>query len=183
MIALWHYFKVSKGERENRIEMAVKTIRQFPDPVLRKKAKQVDIFDEQLIQLVCDLKDTMYHYDGIGLSAPQLGISMRVAVALPEPGHTDCLVLINPRLVSISRQCATEDEGCLSLNNVWCPVSRAANITWHAQDVCGQPVEGDADGWLARVIQHEVEHLDGRVISDYLPQKLKQKFRRKNLRT
>ncbi|MDI6934682.1 peptide deformylase [Serratia sp. PF2-63] len=160
--------------------MAVKNIRQFPDPVLRKRAKPVEIFDEQLVLLTDDLKDTMYHYDGIGLSAPQLGVSLRVIAIMAEGKRSGAMVLINPVLKSVSRQRSTENEGCLSMNAVWCPVSRPVSIIWCARDVYGNHIEGEADGWLARAIMHETDHLNGILISDYQPVKFRQKIRRGN---
>ncbi|WP_350305920.1 peptide deformylase [Photorhabdus viridis] len=159
--------------------MTIKTVRQYPDEMLRKRARRVEVFDERLSQLAIDLRDTLYHHDGIGLAAPQLGVSLRVLIALQGDGHDGCITLVNPRIVSLSSMKSTEREGCLSLGGVWCPVTRPTWIAWRAQDITGKDIEGEADGWLARTLMHEIDHLDGVLISDYLSRKKQQQLRRR----
>lgn len=160
--------------------MTVRSVRQYPDAVLRKRARMVNAFDEGLQQLACDLLDTMYHHGGVGLAAPQLGISRCVLVARPDTDSDECLTLINPRILKTSHIRTTEREGCLSLAGVWCPVTRPISITWQAQNNEGDFIEGQADGWLARVLQHEMDHLNGKLISDHLSEKKKQQMRRRH---
>lgn len=158
--------------------MTIKTVRQYPDDALRKRARRVEIFDERLSQLAIDLRDTLHHHDGVGLAAPQLGVSLRVVVALSDSGQGSCITLVNPYIVHVSKVKSTEREGCLSLEGIWCPVTRPAWVAWRAQDIAGKNIEGDADGWLARTLMHEIDHLDGILITDYLPRKKQQQYSR-----
>lgn len=142
--------------------MAVRPIVLYPDPVLLRPTGRVSEFDEDLRRLVEDLRDTMYAAPGIGLAANQIGESRRVCVvdvtAGDEEGHFHAFV--NPEVVEVGGRDVAE-EGCLSFPDIALDVERALEVTVHAQDVDGEPFEIHAEGLLARVLLHEIEHLDG----------------------
>jgi len=149
-------------EREARRRVALAQVRQYPDPVLRMRANEVDAFDDALGALVERMVRLMQEARGVGLAAPQLGILQRVLVyqaAEDEP----VVALVNPRVVSTSSERETADEGCLSLGAaaVVVPVERPVALTVEASSPGGEPVHVDAEGLEARVIQHELDHLDG----------------------
>jgi peptide deformylase len=134
----------------------------FPDPVLQKPAEPVTVFDAELRKLVDDMFTSMYDAQGIGLAAPQIGISKRLTVIdlsfqkKPE----DKIVLINPEVIEIKGK-QVEEEGCLSLPEIRDRVVRAAEVKVRAQDADGKPIEVEATELLARAVQHEIDHLDG----------------------
>ncbi len=134
----------------------------FPDPILQKPAEPVTVFDAELRQLVDDMFTSMYDAQGIGLAAPQIGISKRLTVIdlsfqkKPE----DKIVLINPEVIEIKGK-QVEEEGCLSLPEIRDRVVRAAEVKVRAQDAEGKPIEVEGSELLARAIQHEIDHLDG----------------------
>ena len=134
----------------------------FPDPVLQKPAEPVTVFDDELRKLVDDMFTSMYDAQGIGLAAPQIGISKRLTVIdlsfqkKPE----DKIVLINPEVIEIKGK-QVEEEGCLSLPEIRDRVVRAAEVKVRAQDADGKPIEVEGTELLARAIQHEIDHLDG----------------------
>jgi peptide deformylase len=140
----------------------VRPIVKYPDPVLQRPTALVTVFDESLRQLVDDMFVSMYAAEGIGLAAPQVGVSKRLAVIdlsfqkRPE----DKLVLVNPQVLETSSK-QYEEEGCLSLPEIRDKVTRAAHIRVRAQDVHGTPFEVEGDGLLTRALQHEIDHLDG----------------------
>jgi peptide deformylase len=149
-------------EREARRRAALTLVRQYPDPVLRLKAREVEDLDESVTGLVERMTMLMDEARGVGLAAPQVGILRRVVVyrtAEEEP----VVALVNPRLVSASEEVETSDEGCLSLGaaTVVVPVERPIAITLEAQTPDGEPLRLEAEGLQARVIQHELDHLDG----------------------
>lgn len=134
----------------------------FPDPILQQPAEPVTVFDAELRKLVDDMFTSMYDAQGIGLAAPQIGISKRLTVIdlsfqkKPE----DKIVLINPEVIQIKGK-QVEEEGCLSLPEIRDRVVRAAEVKVRAQDVDGKPFEVEGTELLARAIQHEIDHLDG----------------------
>jgi peptide deformylase len=155
------------GEREARRRVALAQVRQYPDSVLRMRAKEVDEFDDALRRLVERMARLMQDARGVGLAANQVGILRRVLVfRIEEDGPVQALV--NPRIVSSSDELATGEEGCLSLGaaTVVVPVERAERIGVEASSPDGEPVTIEAEGLEARVIQHEVDHLDGTLIID-----------------
>ncbi len=150
------------AEREARRRLALAQVRQYPDPALRMRANEVDAFDDSLRALVERMGRLMQEARGVGLAAPQLGILQRVLVY--QTAEEDPVVaLVNPRLVSSSDERETADEGCLSLGaaSVVVPVERPVAVTVEASSPGGEPVRVDAEGLEARVIQHELDHLDG----------------------
>jgi peptide deformylase len=150
------------AEREARRRAALALVRQYPDPVLRMKANEVDEFDESVTDLVERMTRLMDEARGVGLAAPQVGVVRRVLVyrtAEEEP----VVVLVNPRLVTSSEETEVGDEGCLSLGaaTVVVEVERPVAISVEAFDPNGIELHVDAEGLQARVIQHELDHLDG----------------------
>jgi peptide deformylase len=150
------------AEREARRRAALAQIRQYPDPVLRMKAKEVEELDEAVQALVERMSRLMTEARGVGLAAPQVGILRRVLVyqaAEEEP----VTALVNPRLVASSDEQLADDEGCLSLGaaTVVVEVERATEVTIEASTPAGEPVRIEAEGLEARVLQHELDHLDG----------------------
>ncbi|MES2219540.1 MAG: peptide deformylase [Acidobacteriota bacterium] len=134
----------------------------FPDPILQKPAEPVTVFDAELRNLVDDMFTSMYDAQGIGLAAPQIGISKRLTVIdlsfqkKPE----DKIVLINPEVIEIKGK-QVEEEGCLSLPEIRDRVVRASEVKVRALDAEGKPIEVEGTELLARAIQHEIDHLDG----------------------
>jgi peptide deformylase len=145
--------------------VAVKPIRLFGDPVLRTPADPVVDFDKELRQLVADLTDTMRDAPGVGLAAPQLGVSLRVFTYWvdDELGH-----LVNPELVELSAEEQEGDEGCLSFPGLYFPTRRARRMVARGQDMYGEPVTLAGSELLARCVQHETDHLDGILFIDRL---------------
>ncbi len=134
----------------------------FPDPILQQPAEPVTVFDAKLRQLVDDMFSSMYDAQGIGLAAPQIGISKRLTVidVSFQKDPKQKLVLINPEIVETSGK-QTEEEGCLSLPEIRDRVVRAAEVKVRALDAEGKPVEVDGTELLSRALQHEIDHLDG----------------------
>ena len=161
--------------------MALRPVRIYGDPVLREKAKEVRAFDESLHALVADLYETMTAYNGIGLAANQIGVAQRVFVVdVPrEDGTHDRFAVVNPVLDQRSGKEKAE-EGCLSMPGIYADVDRATKLRLRAQDEHGRPFERVAEGYLARAIQHETDHLDGVLFSDRLGP-LKRQFLRRDL--
>lgn len=138
--------------------MTVHPVRLFGDPVLRTPTDPVTSFDDRLERAVADLMDTVRHEDGAGLAAPQIGLSLRVFVYTcgGKEGH-----LVNPEWEPIGDEKTFINEGCLSIPEISEPTERYARVRASGQDIHGNPVSFDADGILARAVQHETDHLDG----------------------
>ena len=152
-------------EREARKLVALAQIRQYPDPVLRMRAKDVESFDDELDQLVQRLKAIMEGADGAGLAATQIGVLRRVFVMrASEDGET--IALVNPELAMSGEELEVDDEGCLSLQGLLVPVERPTTVTVTAKDPAGEPVTLDFEGFAARAAQHELDHLDGVLMID-----------------
>ncbi len=159
--------------------MSVLQIRLYPDPVLRATAKAVEAFDDELRQLVADMIETMNEAPGVGLAAPQVGVSLRIAVVNPDPGGEDSqeYVLINPVIVEDEGR-LMDSEGCLSIPDFTEKVPRATRLLLRAHNALGEQFELEATDFLARVIQHEVDHLDGILFVDRLRGLRKERGRR-----
>ena len=149
--------------------MSLRSIRIYPDPVLREVARPVTRFDDELTELVGDMVETMHAAPGIGLAAPQIGVGLRVAVVDLSVGEDpeELLVLINPELRAGDEREA-DSEGCLSIPEYTDKVIRPASVVRTASDVSGERYELEALGLLARAIQHEIDHLDGVLFVDHL---------------
>ncbi|HIC14641.1 MAG TPA: peptide deformylase [Gemmatimonadetes bacterium] len=148
--------------------MAVRQIVVMGDPILRTATAEVDAFDRDLKMLVRDLFETMYHAEGIGLAAPQIGISRRVIVIdlRSEEQPEARLALINPSVVWASAESDKEPEGCLSIPGLEEVIKRSLAIRVEAVDIDGGRMELEAEGLFARVLQHEIDHLDGILFVD-----------------
>lgn len=138
-----------------------------PHPMLRTKARPIETFSEDLRQLARQLIETMYAHEGIGLAAPQVGQDVQAFVANPSRQRGRELVLVNPVLDLATGRTGVV-EGCLSLPNVWERVRRAARVRMKGRDPCGKPLVVEAEGLLAVVLQHEFDHLQGRLLIDRL---------------
>jgi len=147
--------------------MAVLTILRYPDPRLEKVAKPVDQVDESIRQLVRDMAETMYAAPGIGLAATQVDVHKRVIVLDVSDTRDQLIVLINPEILAREGEQECE-EGCLSVPGVYDVVKRAEKVKVRALDRDGRPFELLADGLLAVCIQHEMDHLEGKVFVEYL---------------
>lgn len=145
--------------------MAVRAIRTLGDPVLRTPALPVEDFGAALRTLAADMLETMDAAPGVGLAAPQIGVSRRLFVF--DSGEVRGAVA-NPEIVWRSEQTQEVEEGCLSLPGIWFPVVRAAQVRLGGRDESGAPVSHEADGLLARIFQHESDHLDGVLFVDRL---------------
>lgn len=159
--------------------MSLRPILHFPDPRLRLKAVPVVDFDQNLQTLIDDMFETLYEGNGVGLAATQINVQQRVIVVDTSDDYKQPQCFINPEI--ISRDGIEESkEGCLSVPNVYEAVKRAEKIQVKAFDRHGKPIEFEADGLLAICIQHETDHLDGKLFIDYLSP-LKRKFIQKKM--
>jgi peptide deformylase len=151
-------------EREARRRLALAQIRQWPDAALRMKARPVEEFDDELRSLVERMKLLMRDANGIGLAATQVGILRRLFVFQPE--EDEVLAIVNPEIVERSDDTEVADEGCLSIQGVTVPVERALEVTIAGKDENGSDVRYELDGYAARCIQHETDHLEGVLMLD-----------------
>ena len=146
--------------------MAILDIVTFPEPSLRLKSKQVTKFDIELQTLIDNMFETMRAAPGVGLAAPQIGESLRLVVVEysedeDENAKPKKYVLVNPEIVKRSEEMVTDIEGCLSLPGLAGMVERHEAVTIKAKNRFGKPLKIEAEGWLARIFQHEIDHLDG----------------------
>ena len=148
--------------------MALLPILRYPDPRLHKVAKPVTSFDERLKKLVADMAETMYEAPGVGLAATQIDVHERVIVIDVSDTRDQLRVLVNPEIVWASEEKQVYDEGCLSVPGIYDGVERPARVRVKALDVEGKAQEFDADGLLAVCVQHEMDHLMGKVFVEYL---------------
>ena len=158
--------------------MAILEILRFPDPRLRNEAKPVAEVDAEVRTLVEDMFETMYDAPGIGLAATQVNVARRVVVIDISDEHDEPLCFINPEILERDGEEQME-EGCLSVPGFFEKVTRAERIKVRALDREGNPFELDADGLLAVCIQHEIDHLDGKLFVDYLSSLKRQRIRKK----
>lgn len=138
-------------------------IRTFGDPVLKSSAAPVDTFDESLARLAEDMMETMRAYEGVGLAANQVGRLKRILVAALEDEE---IVLVNPVIEGETDELETDSEGCLSIPEIQVEVERPVAVTVSGQDLTGEPILIEASGLLARILQHEMDHLNGVLILD-----------------
>jgi peptide deformylase len=146
--------------------MAQRPLRYLGDPVLREKAEPVTELSDELRRLVEDMFDTMYAEEGVGLAAPQVGVRQRVIVVDPREPDIMPFVLINPEIVEVSEDVERGEEGCLSIPGLKDIVERPAAVRVEGLNLDGGRVSMEADGLLARILQHEVDHLDGILFVD-----------------
>lgn len=149
--------------------MAIRDIITYPHPVLRQQAETITEFDEELKTLVEDMADTMYQAPGVGLAANQIGLARRVVVVdrSTQENERNFIVLVNPE-ISRGEGSVVQEEGCLSVVECYSKVKRFYSIHVTAQDVDGKTLEFDAEDRFARIIQHEVDHLNGTLFIDHL---------------
>jgi peptide deformylase len=152
-------------EAEARRRLALAQVRQYPDPVLRMQARDVEEFDDDLASLVERMRHLLHDANGLGLAATQVGVLRRVFLFLPDP-EEEAVALVNPKLVEPSEERVSDEEGCLSLQGVVIPVERHERITVDATDPEGNDVRLELEGLPARIAQHELDHLDGVLILD-----------------
>jgi peptide deformylase len=144
-------------------------IRYYGDPVLRKTAQPITVFDSNLKKFVSDMTETMIERDGVGLAAPQVGESVRIAVIDTTGGEQEPIVLINPEFTFKSEELEEAEEGCLSLPGINLNVTRPKIVSVRAFNSEGKEFTvNDADGLLARALQHEIDHLNGIMIVDHI---------------
>ncbi|MBC7405068.1 MAG: peptide deformylase [Cytophaga sp.] len=148
--------------------MSILNILRYPDPRLHKIAKPITLFDERLKKLTRDMAETMYDAPGVGLAAPQVDVHEQLVVIDTSETNSDLLILINPEIFWASAERKMYDEGCLSVPGVYDGVERAAEVKVRALDIDGKSFELHADGLLAVCIQHEMDHLIGKVFVEYL---------------
>jgi len=148
--------------------MSLLNILRYPDPRLHKVAKPVTVFDERLKKLAADMAETMYDAPGIGLAATQIDVHEQLIVIDTSDTHDALQVFINPEIVWASEEKQVYDEGCLSVPGIYDGVERPSRVKVRALDLEGKPFEVEADGLLAVCIQHEMDHLKGKVFVEYL---------------
>jgi peptide deformylase len=153
-------------------------ILEYPDPRLRTRAEPVAVVDDAVRQLIDDLLETMYASNGIGLAASQVDVHRRVLVLDISDSRAEPMAFINPEILEAEGS-APGEEGCLSLPGIYDKLERAARVRVRALDRNGKPFELDADGMLAVCIQHEMDHLEGKLFVDYLSELKRQLIRRR----
>ena len=158
--------------------MALLNILEFPDPRLRTKAQPVEQVDDALRRLIDDMFETMYDAPGIGLAATQVDVHRRLLVADVSSDRSEPHVLINPEILEMDGE-AVSEEGCLSVPGYYEEVERAEHIRVRYLDRDGNEVEGEFEGLLGVCIQHEMDHLDGKLFVDYLSEAKRQRIRKR----
>lgn len=162
--------------------MALLPILRFPDPRLHTVAREVTEVDERIRRLVDDMLDTMYDADGVGLAATQVDVHERVIVMDTSDSRDQPRVLINPEILKRSEELRFADEGCLSVPAIYDRVERHARVTVRALGRDGQPSEFEADGLTAVCVQHEMDHLIGKVFVEYLSPLKRERIKTKMLK-
>jgi len=147
--------------------MAVLPIKTYPDPILSRACRQVEVVDDDLRHLAADMLETMYAAPGVGLAAPQVGSDLRLVVVDCSERDQDPapLILVNPRIVQAEGSLVFE-EGCLSVPDYTCEVTRASRVVVQALDDQGRPIRVEGEGLMAVCLQHELDHLEGRLFID-----------------
>lgn len=161
--------------------MALLKIVHYPDPRLHKVARPIATVDDEIRTLVADMAETMYAAPGIGLAATQVDRHVRLILVDTSESKDALQVFINPEIIAASGQ-SEHEEGCLSVPGIYDTVTRPERIRVRALDSRGQPFEREADGLLAVCIQHEIDHLDGKVFVEYLSRLKQERIRKKLLK-
>ncbi len=162
--------------------MARLPILRYPDPRLLKPSRPVTSFDPALKTLVENMAQTMYEAPGVGLAAPQINVHRQIVVIDVSEQRNELKVFINPAIVTASEEKTKFEEGCLSLPGIYDEIERPAKVTVRAQDVDGKEFEMEAEGLLAVCVQHEIDHLKGRVFVDYLSPMKRNRIKKKLLK-
>jgi peptide deformylase len=152
-------------EAEARRQLALAQVRQYPDPVLRMRAREVEQFDGDLGKLAERLTHLLKDANGLGLAATQIGVLRRVFAFLPD-SEQEPVILVNPSFTATSEERESDTEGCLSMQGVVIPVERHVSLTLEGKDAEGNDVRLELEGLPARIAQHELDHLDGVLILD-----------------
>lgn len=147
--------------------MSILRVETYPSEILRKVAKPVDEVTPNLVQLIQDMIETMYKEEGVGLAAPQIGVSKRIIIASPQAKPGTEKVYLNPEITKKEGE-TLGLEGCLSLPGIAAEVNRATKITFTALDLQGNKITVKAEDFFARIIQHEIDHLDGKLFIDHV---------------
>lgn len=142
--------------------MPILPIRIFGDPVLKERSTKLDKLVKPTKQLIKNMAETMYDASGVGLAAPQVGVPKRLIVV--DMGDNDFVAYVNPEIIYYADKEEVDEEGCLSLPGIKVPVKRSIKVGFKAQDLKGRTIEMEVDDYLARVLQHEVDHLEGKYI-------------------
>lgn len=164
--------------------MAILSIRRYPDPILRKRAKEITKIRKKTLNLIANMVETMYSAKGLGLAANQVGVLQRIIVINTTPSdeknkpksNHKYITIINPKILSCEGENIGE-EGCLSFPNITGKVSRAEKIRFCGLNINGEGVELEASGMPARVIQHEIDHLDGILFIDRMDKELRKSIK------
>ncbi len=163
--------------------MAIREILLIPDKRLKQVSKPILEIDKSIFKLVDDMFETMYEAPGIGLAAPQIGVMKQIIImdcSNEEQGEKpDPIAMINPKIVFFSEQTRVHEEGCLSIPEYFEEIERPDNIRVRYQDVAGKKIEREASGVLATCIQHEIDHLEGRLFIDYLSRLKRERIMKK----
>jgi len=160
--------------------VAIRKILKFPDQDLRIKAKPVETFDEELKTLTDDMFETMHSVNGIGLAATQIGVAKQVAVIDISPEKNEPLVIVNPKIQILDPSKKEDyDEGCLSVPGFFETISRPSDIKLSYQDLDGKKQEIKPEGLLTKVVQHELDHLNGRLFVDHISELKRRRIRNK----
>jgi len=162
--------------------MTLLNILRYPDPRLHKVARPVAVFDARLKKLIKDMADTMYEAPGVGLAASQVDVHEQLVVIDTSDTQDDLRVFINPEILWFSSETKVYDEGCLSVPGIYDGVERPAEVKVRALDADGKPFEISADGLLAVCIQHEIDHLKGKMFVEYLSPLKRNRIRMKMLK-
>jgi peptide deformylase len=162
--------------------MAQLSILRYPDPRLHTVAAPVKEVDDRLRQLIDDMLETMYEAEGVGLAATQVDVHQRVIVMDTSEERDEPRVLINPELIAVSEEMVIGDEGCLSVPTIYDAVQRHAKVTVRALDRNGQPYEMAVEGLAAVCVQHEMDHLMGKVFVEYLSPLKRERIKSKMLK-
>ncbi|MHC4563789.1 MAG: peptide deformylase [Planctomycetota bacterium] len=160
---------MSSAEKIAAADLAHLSVVHYPDPRLRETCSEIETVDGDVRSLAARMFDLMFANKGVGLAAPQVGVTVRMLVASPSFDEADRIVLVNPRIVGEDGWEEME-EGCLSFPGIFCQVRRRTSIVLEALDLDGQPINETVEGFAARVIQHEIDHLDGQLLVDRMSQ-------------
>ena len=152
--------------KQRQAEVSLERVRTLGDPTLRQQTHEITVFDSRVERLAKTMLEVMRREDGIGLAATQIGVLSRVMVWRDPDDDSAEYVFVNPRIASRSEECTVAGEGCLSVPGCTVEVERANEVMVAAQDLSGEPIEMEASGLVARIMQHEIDHLDGLLILD-----------------
>lgn len=160
--------------------MAILEIATYGNPVLRKEAEEVKKIDGEILEIIENMKETLMNQNGVGLAAPQVGISKKIfIVELPQEKGTRRLVFLNPKIVFYSKDKEIAEEGCLSFPGVWGNVERSTKVRVKGTLLSGKPTVIEGEEMFARVLQHEIDHLEGKLFIDYFSPEDKEKNKEK----